>query len=474
MTTGIRIRKADRWGVVGHADRPASAFLTTISASKGLPPIELPQSTSDYYSDLVTVSSKVYGEVKKSGPLPAERYAEKLFNQSAFRDWLLLKVENVTVPAPMSYRCGVFVNHDYKLIFIRNRKAASTTVLDTFKTACKSQKVMCMKHEIHGPARQADTMTRKTGGRGPWGLSLVSIVVVPQPVGCFTSRRLRRLVIPHGVTPHTGERGVGGGGGGQLQDDLWKGESGRPPTLPPDPASSGKRCHQTASAAIAAAEALADGMRSYCPSKGRPAPLRRHHCEGHQALVVQFQWLPEGDQWKAICEDQKALHQKPITSISALNHTLEGILHMITICGEAVQIWDAGDLEIVRTLSLPIGGVVGFVEGQPEHKVYLSQVRGSAATEDGARAVVIAQSNCVVIFDITGNTPKVMHTPRAPGKLDVCAISHAAGRVAATSGEDGALYGWDIKTGKLCYSTKFGVQGGRDIIDHDKGISYPR
>jgi hypothetical protein len=35
--------------------------------------------------------------------------------------------------APMAYKCGVFVNHHYKLIFIRNRKAASTTVLDTFK-----------------------------------------------------------------------------------------------------------------------------------------------------------------------------------------------------------------------------------------------------------------------------------------------------------------------------------------------------
>ncbi|EFJ39764.1 hypothetical protein VOLCADRAFT_108506 [Volvox carteri f. nagariensis] len=156
-----------------------SAFLTTISASKGLPPIDLPQSPSDYYSDLVTVSSKVYGEVKKSGPLPAERYDEKLFNQSAFRDWLLLKVvyrENVTVPAPMSYRCGVFVNHDYKLIFIRNRKAASTTVLDTFKTACKSQKVMCMKpfseEEMEARGLTHDTMWNSyyviSSTRNPW------------------------------------------------------------------------------------------------------------------------------------------------------------------------------------------------------------------------------------------------------------------------------------------------------------------
>ncbi|EFJ40720.1 hypothetical protein VOLCADRAFT_99408 [Volvox carteri f. nagariensis] len=115
----------------------------------------------------------------KSGPLPAERYDEKLFNQSAFRDWLLLKVvyrENVTVPAPMSYRCGVFVNHDYKLIFIRNRKAASTTVLDTFKTACKSQKVMCMKpfseEEMEARGLTHDAMWNSyyviSSTRNPW------------------------------------------------------------------------------------------------------------------------------------------------------------------------------------------------------------------------------------------------------------------------------------------------------------------
>lgn len=39
----------------------------------------------------------------------------------------------------MSYKCGVFVNHNYKIIFIRNRKAASTTVLDTFKVSSALQ-----------------------------------------------------------------------------------------------------------------------------------------------------------------------------------------------------------------------------------------------------------------------------------------------------------------------------------------------
>ncbi|KAG2448428.1 hypothetical protein HYH02_006320 [Chlamydomonas schloesseri] len=33
---------------------------------------------------------------------------------------------------PMSFPCGVWVNHHYKFVFIRNRKAASTTVTDNF------------------------------------------------------------------------------------------------------------------------------------------------------------------------------------------------------------------------------------------------------------------------------------------------------------------------------------------------------
>ncbi|KAG2494347.1 hypothetical protein HYH03_007404 [Edaphochlamys debaryana] len=104
----------------------------------------------DYYSKLVTLPSNVYGEVKKTGPMPAHRYDDKLFNHTTFRDWLMRGVvlhEDVGPgEAPMSYKCGVFVNHNYKLIFIRNRKAASTTVLDTFKVACKSQsKLLCMR-----------------------------------------------------------------------------------------------------------------------------------------------------------------------------------------------------------------------------------------------------------------------------------------------------------------------------------------
>mgnify|MGYP001806829045 CR=1 FL=1 len=46
----------------------------------------------DYYSRLVTAPAKVYGEVKKVGVLPKERYDDKLFNHTAFREWLLREV----------------------------------------------------------------------------------------------------------------------------------------------------------------------------------------------------------------------------------------------------------------------------------------------------------------------------------------------------------------------------------------------
>lgn len=104
---------------------------------------------SDFYSKLITIPSNLYGEVKKTSPMPRERYDDQLFNHTAFQEWLLQETvlkERPTQPAPMAYRCGVFVNHAYKLIFIRNRKAASTTVLDTFKVACKQHnKLLCVK-----------------------------------------------------------------------------------------------------------------------------------------------------------------------------------------------------------------------------------------------------------------------------------------------------------------------------------------
>ncbi|GLC40493.1 hypothetical protein PLESTM_001080600 [Pleodorina starrii] len=161
----------------GAADGLSTA--ATVAPPAVTPQGQPPRAPSDYYSALVTIPSSVFGEVNKTGPLPAERYDDKLFNHTAFRDWLLRKVvyrEDVRQPAPMSYKCGVFVNHHYKLIFIRNRKAASTTVLDTFKAACKSQTVQCMKpftsEEMAKRGLKHDDMWRSyyviSSTRNPW------------------------------------------------------------------------------------------------------------------------------------------------------------------------------------------------------------------------------------------------------------------------------------------------------------------
>ncbi|EFJ45558.1 hypothetical protein VOLCADRAFT_93998 [Volvox carteri f. nagariensis] len=187
---------------------------------------------------------------------------------------------------------------------------------------------------------------------------------------------------------------------------------------------------------------------------GRSRSLWKYSVTQVDSSASQPAPLPsEEEQWKAICEDQKDLHRKPVNSISAFkSHTLEGTLLMMTSCGEVVQAWNASNMQIVWRLHLPIGGDVWFVEGEPEDMYCMSQ--------DGARAIIILQSGRVVIYNITGDTPKEMNRSSASGRLDVCAISHAAGRAAATSSEDGALYVWDIETGELCNSTKFGVQGG--------------
>ncbi|PNH09051.1 hypothetical protein TSOC_004394 [Tetrabaena socialis] len=153
----------------------AAAEDAASAGSASAPAVDL-----DFYSKLVTVPSNLYGEVKKAGPMPAERYDDALFNHTNFRDWLLRKAvlrEEVAEPAPMSYKCGVFVNHHYKLIFIRNRKAASTTVLDVFKVACKSQsKLLCLRpfgaQEMAAAGLRHDDMWNSyyvvSSTRNPW------------------------------------------------------------------------------------------------------------------------------------------------------------------------------------------------------------------------------------------------------------------------------------------------------------------
>ncbi len=90
---------------------------------------------SDFYSNLVAMPSKLARTVEKKGMIPTERWDDKSFNFEPFHQWVLnssIYQRSVSRNYPMSYPCGVWVNHHYKFLFIRNRKAASTTVTDNF------------------------------------------------------------------------------------------------------------------------------------------------------------------------------------------------------------------------------------------------------------------------------------------------------------------------------------------------------
>lgn len=50
------------------------------------------------------------------------------------RNATLGSVPRLSTP-PMSYRCGVFVNDAFKIIFIRNRKAASSSIIKALRRA---------------------------------------------------------------------------------------------------------------------------------------------------------------------------------------------------------------------------------------------------------------------------------------------------------------------------------------------------
>ncbi|KAG2424547.1 hypothetical protein HXX76_014428 [Chlamydomonas incerta] len=90
---------------------------------------------AEFYGDLVAQPSKLARSVEKKGMIPVERWDDKLFSFEPFHHWVMnssIYRRQVSRNYPMSFPCGVWVNHHYKFVFIRNRKAASTTVTDNF------------------------------------------------------------------------------------------------------------------------------------------------------------------------------------------------------------------------------------------------------------------------------------------------------------------------------------------------------
>lgn len=123
--------------------------------------------TGEYekYADLLKRSGKLAGRTDKSGMLPYDKWSEKHFNRSHgadFSQWLQRSIGGRTsgkdlVP-PLTRMCGVWVNHKYKVIFVRNRKAASTSIVIALGKPCEpgqGPNAHCM-HKVH----DADTFLK--------------------------------------------------------------------------------------------------------------------------------------------------------------------------------------------------------------------------------------------------------------------------------------------------------------------------
>lgn len=103
------------------------------------------------YKKLLASSAGLYGKVEKGGMLPLHYWSENHFNKThaeKFHHWLHSSIAgNTSTPKipPLTHICGVWVNHAYKVIFIRNKKAASTSIVTALGNPCRGKsKKTCM------------------------------------------------------------------------------------------------------------------------------------------------------------------------------------------------------------------------------------------------------------------------------------------------------------------------------------------
>lgn len=103
------------------------------AADKARPQKQLRSTQSrDFYDQLVDVPASKALRVKKEAVLPASMYLTEGFDIEPFETWLaetLLQRKQPLSQPPISFRCGVYFNFDYRIILIRSRKAASTSLL---------------------------------------------------------------------------------------------------------------------------------------------------------------------------------------------------------------------------------------------------------------------------------------------------------------------------------------------------------
>ena len=87
----------------------------------------------DHYDRLISLEGGRHGKVHRNpgSIVPIERWSNTSYSSSAFNQWLTdtLSGSNGSRRAvmPLSHRCSMSINHQYKFIFISNRKAASTS-----------------------------------------------------------------------------------------------------------------------------------------------------------------------------------------------------------------------------------------------------------------------------------------------------------------------------------------------------------
>ena len=106
---------------------------------------------ADLSERLVAQASQLHGTVQKQGMVPPERWSRKNgFSYDPFHAWIAASLvrhgpDSSRSPPPMSQPCAMVINHEYRFIFIRNRKAASTAIMMAMNSTCT--KKLCLRNE---------------------------------------------------------------------------------------------------------------------------------------------------------------------------------------------------------------------------------------------------------------------------------------------------------------------------------------
>lgn len=133
-----------------------SRYQVSAQASRRLFKDSSSPAVDDEFSKLVSAPATNYGNYSKYGMLPIPIWSPDHVKLYDFEMWLLngtILGMPVSKAPPLTFKCGIWVNHYYKIIFIRTRKAASTSIVWAMGGVCgergsktpKCFEVMAMK-----------------------------------------------------------------------------------------------------------------------------------------------------------------------------------------------------------------------------------------------------------------------------------------------------------------------------------------